>query len=138
MYAVCIDMCVNKSFWMSTSVHFSSHWLPQELRTCPKALLNSNGYESYFYPQFCDIHSLTKSFIDDKEQKFYKRDFSHINHQNFFGEVHTVGWDETIMQHSPDQNLTFDSFYTKLSKIVCTCIPVKQLSKREIKMQNHG
>ena len=67
--------------------------------------------------------------------KMYKRDYSNFSETAFIQECQTVNWDETAPPDS-DPSHMFDSLYTKLSEIIDAHIPIKQLSRRELKIKS--
>ena len=55
--------------------------------------------------------------------------------QHSFEECQSVSWDETVPPDS-DPNHLFNSLYFKLSEIVDAHIPIKQLSRIELKVNS--
>ena len=67
-----------------------------------------------------------------KNFKISRRDYSQFSESSLLEDFQSVNWNQVI----PDSNnatLMFDAFYSKLSKIVDKHIPLKQLSKKDIK-----
>ena len=62
----------------------------------------------------------------------YKRDFSNFNEAAFIQECQSVNWEEVVNTFS-DVNEMFDSFYTKLSKIIDHA-PIKKIPRKELKL----
>ena len=61
--------------------------------------------------------------------KMYKRDFTNFHESAFIEECQSVKWEEIVPPSSyRDPNYLFDSLYTKLSEIIDTHAPVKQIS----------
>ena len=67
--------------------------------------------------------------------KMHKRDYSNFNEVAFIEECQSVNWEEIVPSDS-DPNCMFNSFYYKLSEIVDAHIPIKQLSKSELKIKS--
>ena len=67
--------------------------------------------------------------------KIYKRDYSNLDGSALITDIQSVNWDELFASNS-NPSIMFDSFYTKLSEIVDIHVPVKQLSKREMKVKS--
>ena len=69
--------------------------------------------------------------------KIFQRDYSKLNESALINDIQSVELEEIFSSSSiPDPNTMFDLFYDKISKIVDLHIPVKQLSKREVKIQS--
>ena len=67
----------------------------------------------------------------------YKRDFTNFHESAFIEECQSVKWEEIVPPSScRDPNYLFDSLYTKLSEIIDTHAPVKQISRRELKLRS--
>ena len=64
--------------------------------------------------------------------KLYRRDYSHFNESNFLSDIQSINWHQVLAENN-DVNSLFSIFYSKLSVIVDNHIPLKQMSKREIK-----
>ena len=65
----------------------------------------------------------------------YKRDFSNFNEAAFIQECQFVNWEEVVNTFS-DINDMFDSFYTKLSKIIDHHAPIKKIPRKELKLRS--
>ena len=66
--------------------------------------------------------------------KIYKRDYSKLNKPNLIAEVRTINWQLEFLNSADPSNM-FDTFYNKVSQIVDKYIPIKQLSRRELKLK---
>ena len=77
---------------------------------------------------------ITKISGNKKNTNIFKRDFSHFDEQLLNVEVQSFDWEGMISSNS-DPNQMFDLFYTKLSGIIDAHIPIKKLSKRELKIK---
>ena len=69
--------------------------------------------------------------------KLYKRDYSTLDKQALLVEIQSLDW-QMIFGSScnPDPSLMFQSFYSVVSNIIDRHIPVKQLSRRELKLKS--
>ena len=69
--------------------------------------------------------------------KLYKRDYSTLDKQALVDEIQSLDW-QMIFGSScnPDPSLMFQSFYSVVSNIIDRHIPVKQLSRRELKLKS--
>ena len=67
--------------------------------------------------------------------KIYTRDYSKFNETALIEEVQSIEWYAVFSSDSNPSNM-FDLFYSKLSGLVDKYIPLKQLSKRDLKFQS--
>ena len=67
--------------------------------------------------------------------KVYKRDYFKFNQASLISEIHTVDW-QIVFTSDTDPSCMFDCFYSKISQIVDKHIPIKQLSRRELKFKS--
>ena len=67
-----------------------------------------------------------------KKFKIYKRDYSNLDETALIDEIQSVNW-ETIFPHDCDVNIIFDRFYSTIADIIDKHVPVKKLSKKQIK-----
>jgi hypothetical protein len=70
--------------------------------------------------------------------KIYNRDYSKLDQSALIQEVQRVDWEDLFSNASNVSNPStfFDCFYTKISDIVDKHIPIKELSKKEKKVQS--
>ena len=80
-------------------------------------------------PNFLIINKLSSL---PKNYKSLKRDYSYYNEARLSSDIQSISWEDEP-PNSKHVNVLFDSFYSKLSSIVDTHLPLKQLSKGEIK-----
>lgn len=66
--------------------------------------------------------------------KIYKRDYSKLDENALVHEVQSIDWEELFSNISNSSTL-FDCFYNKISDIVDEHVPVKELSRKEKKVQ---
>ena len=67
--------------------------------------------------------------------KVYKRDYFKFNQASLTSEIQTVDW-QIVFTSDTDPSFMFDCFYSKISQIVNKHIPIKQLSRRELKFKS--
>ena len=67
--------------------------------------------------------------------KIFKRDYSKFDQQALISEIQLVDWETIFVPNDSACNM-FKSFYSKISSIINKHIPVKQLSRREIKLKS--
>ena len=67
--------------------------------------------------------------------KVYKRDYFKFNQASLINEIQTVDW-QIVFTSDTDPSCMFDYFYSKISQIVNKHIPIKQLSRRELKFKS--
>lgn len=67
--------------------------------------------------------------------KVHKRDYSNFNQSTLISELQSINWN-SIFTSDSDPSDMFHSFYSTLSDIVDKHIPLKQLSKKELKFQS--
>ena len=67
--------------------------------------------------------------------KVYKRDYFKFNQASLISEIQTVDW-QIVFTSDTDPSCMFDCFYSKISQIVDKHIPIKQLSRRELKFKS--
>lgn len=67
-----------------------------------------------------------------KQFKFSKRDYSCFNESNLLADVQTLSWEE-VFSNCSDVSDMFQSLYSNISRIVDKHVPLKHLSRREIK-----
>ena len=69
--------------------------------------------------------------------KLYKRDYSTLDKQALLDEIQSLDWQMMFGSScNPDPSLMFQSFYSVVSNIIDRHIPVKQLSRRELKLKS--
>ena len=64
----------------------------------------------------------------------YRRDFSNYNEENLLEEVKSINW-EDVLPVTDDVNLSFDSFHQKISNVINNHVPIRRLTRREIKIR---
>jgi hypothetical protein len=67
-----------------------------------------------------------------KNFKICRRDYSQFNELNFLSDIQSINWTQGLSEIN-DINSQFITFYSKVSEIIDKHIPLKQLSKKDIK-----
>ena len=67
----------------------------------------------------------------------YRRDYSVLNESDLIDDFQHVDWQSVLQVNiCNDPSVMFDLFYSKTSKIIDKHIPVKELSKKELKLKS--
>ena len=67
--------------------------------------------------------------------KLYKRDYSTLDQQALISEIQSIEWQDVFASDSNPTSM-FSSFYSKVSGVIDRHIPIKQLSRRELKLKS--
>ena len=67
--------------------------------------------------------------------KIFKRGYSEFDQQALVSEIQLLDWESVFISSASPCNM-FKSFYSKISSIIDKQIPVKQLSRRELKLKS--
>ena len=70
-----------------------------------------------------------------KNVKMFKRDMKNMDRENFFMDLLSLDWDRVIDVDRNDPNESINRFEATLNPIIDKYVPMKQLSKKEVK--NH-
>ena len=68
--------------------------------------------------------------------KIFRRDYSKLDECALLNEIQSFDWEEVFSSNTRNPTSLFDLFYNKISEIADKHIPIKQLSKRELKIQS--
>ena len=69
--------------------------------------------------------------------KMFKRDYSQFNKTEFLSEMQNINWQDVLtIDTGTDITILFDRYYSKISQIVDKHLPLRQLSKREMKFNS--
>ena len=71
-----------------------------------------------------------------KNLKIYKRDYSQLNTDDLLNDFEIVDWDLEFAGCVRDASGMFDVFYNRTCKIIDDHVPLKQLSKKAIKLRS--
>ena len=66
----------------------------------------------------------------------FKRDTKNFDKENFILDIFDTNWNELIQIENKDPNLSFDTFENKIMEIIDKYMPLRKLSKGEIKLRN--
>ena len=69
------------------------------------------------------------------KHNLYKRDTKNVDRENFILDLLGIDWQETIDIEKDNPNHSFNQFETKLNKLIDKYMPIKKLTKSEIKQQ---
>ena len=72
---------------------------------------------------------------DNKKEKLYKRDTKNVNREQFFHDLLDVDWNSTIKIENGDPNFSFNQYEKTLNNIIDKFMPIKKLTKKELKQQ---
>ena len=86
--------------------------------------------------QFCIFRSARDRI---KPTKRKMRDFTNFDRDAFTQDLNQTDWQSIIADGNNDIDYIFSSFYSKYNKIINKHVPIKQISRRQLKrFQNHG
>ena len=68
-----------------------------------------------------------------KHHSKYKRDTKNFDEESFILDILDVNWKETIKTENNDPNFSFNEFENKVNSIIDKHIPLRKLTKQEIK-----
>jgi len=77
---------------------------------------------------FIDFASLPSNI------KMHKRDYSTFAQQALISEIQSVNWQVLFIDHN--QIAMFNSFYKEISSIIDRQVPIKELSRKELKVRS--
>ena len=66
----------------------------------------------------------------------YKRESRNFDKENFILELQEIDWPKVISIDKKDTNLSFNSFETSLNVVIDKYLPLKKLTKKEIKQKH--
>ena len=61
------------------------------------------------------------------------RDFTNFDRDSFTQDLNQIDWQSIIANGNNDIDYIFSSFYSKYNKIINTHVPIKQISRRQLK-----
>ena len=67
--------------------------------------------------------------------KVFQRDYSNFEKQALVTDIQSINWD-VLLRDVYERSSMFDSFYIKISEVIDTHIPIKQLSSQELKSRS--
>ena len=75
---------------------------------------------------------ITKYISLPSSTKFFRRDYSALDESALLCDIQAINWDE-MLESNQNPDKLFDFFCKKVSEVVDRHVPIKQLSKEEIK-----
>ena len=70
-----------------------------------------------------------------KQHNLYKRDTTNFKKDDFILDLLEIDWIETLQLNKNDPNFSFDQFYENVNNIIDMHLPLKKVSKKELKQQ---
>ena len=67
--------------------------------------------------------------------KVFQRDYSNFDKQALVTDIQSINWDVLLWDVYKPSSM-FDSFYNRISEVIDTHIPIKQLSRQELKSRS--
>lgn len=64
--------------------------------------------------------------------KIYEREYTNFNKSALLEKVSSINWDIGLQQND-DVNKIFDCFYSKISDVIDNHVPLKKLTRNEVK-----
>lgn len=78
---------------------------------------------------------IINKFINVKsKEKVFHRDFSKLNEESLLNDFRSIDWNDTFSECN-NINEIFDSFYTETMRIINHHVPMKQLSRKEVRFK---
>ena len=65
----------------------------------------------------------------------YRRDYSRFNESELITEVQSINWEDVLPSDVNNVNDIFDTFHSTISEVIERHVPLKKLSRREIRLQ---
>lgn len=88
---------------------------------------------TYHLPNFLIVNQLDNNLFI--KQKIYKRDYSNFDESSFVKEIQNIDWQD-IFYESSNVNDLFNKFHSKLTDVIDRHVPIKQLSRREVRFHS--
>ena len=82
------------------------------------------------FSQFCIFRSARDRI---KPVKRKMRDFTNFDRDSFTQDLNQIDWQSIIANGNNDIDYIFSSFYSKYNKIINKHVPIKQISRRQLK-----
>lgn len=67
--------------------------------------------------------------------KVFRQDYSNLDRKTLISDIQSIDWNSLLKKSSDPSNM-FDNFYIKLSEVVDLHVPVKQVSKEDLKARS--
>ena len=124
--------------------------LPTRITTRSKTLIDnifSNSFNSSFIsgnittsisdhlPQFLLIPNINLKDLLPKHHNLFKRDPTNFKKEDFILDLLEIDWNTTLQTNKNDPDFSFNQFYEKINCIIDNHLPLKKVSKKELKQQ---
>ena len=86
-------------------------------------------------PQFIVFHKSDTEFKSDHKNSYYK-DWKSFNFEMFKQSFEDTDWQNVLQTELRNPNFSFERFYNKLNAIISDNLPIKKLTKKQVKKQN--
>lgn len=78
---------------------------------------------------------VSKSSSLPASTKVFRRDYSNLDKKGLVSDIQSIDWN-SLLKKAPDPSSMLDNFFIKLSEVVDLHVPVKQLSKQDLKARS--
>ena len=124
--------------------------LPTRITTRSKTLIDnifSNSLNSSYIsgnittsisdhlPQFLLIPNINIKDLLPKHHNLFKRDSTNFKKEDFILDLLDIDWNTTLQTNKNDPDFSFNQFYEKINCIIDNHLPLKKVSKKELKQQ---
>ena len=124
--------------------------LPTRITTRSKTLIDnifSNSLNSSYVsgnittsisdhlPQFLLIPNINIKDLLPKHHNLFKRDSTNFKKEDFILDLLDIDWNTTLQTNKNDPDFSFNQFYEKINCIIDNHLPLKKVSKKELKQQ---
>ena len=86
-------------------------------------------------PQFLLIPNINIKDLLPKHHNLFKRDSTNFKKEDFILDLLDIDWNTTLQTNKNDPNFSFNQFYEKINCIIDNHLPLKKVSKKELKQQ---
>ena len=86
-------------------------------------------------PQFLFVPKINIKDLLPKQHNLYKRDTTNFKKDDFILDLLEIDWIKTLQLNKNDPNFSFDQFYENVNNIIDMHLPLKKVSKKELKQQ---
>ena len=124
--------------------------LPTRITTRSKTLIDnifSNSLNSSYIsgnittsssdhlPQFLLIPNINIKDLLPKQHNLFKRDSTNFKKEDFILDLLDIDWNTTLQTNKNDPDFSFNQFYENINCIIDNHLPLKKVSKKELKQQ---
>ena len=86
-------------------------------------------------PQFLLIPNINIKDLLPKHHNLFKRDSTNFKKEDFILDLLDIDWNTTLQTNKNDPDFSFNQFYEKINCIIDNHLPLKKVSKKELKQQ---